>query len=61
MFGEIWQGPGGHNTWLAGQITWPGCHQFCPFFLCFSAELYFFPYIIVLVKIFSLGAQKHTK
>jgi hypothetical protein len=54
MFGEIWQGPGGH-------ITWPGGQQFHPFFLCFLAQLYFFAYIIVLVKIFSLGAQKHTK
>jgi hypothetical protein len=54
MFGEIWQG-------LRGHITWPGSHQFCPFFLCFSAQLYFFPCIKVLVKIFSLGAQKHTK
>jgi hypothetical protein len=46
---------------LASQITWSGGHQFCPFFLCFLAQLCFFPCIIVLVNIFSLDAQKHTK
>jgi hypothetical protein len=61
MFGEILQGLRGHIAWPGGQITWPGSHQFRPFFLCFSAQLYFFPCIIVLAKIFSLGAQKHTK
>jgi hypothetical protein len=61
MFEEILQGLGGHITWLAGQIRRPGDHQFHPFFLCFLAQLCFFPYIIVLVKIFSLGDQKHTK
>jgi hypothetical protein len=61
MFEEIWQGLGGHITWLASQITWPGGHHVRPFFLCFLAQLCFFRYIIVLVKIFSLGAQKHTK
>jgi hypothetical protein len=29
--------------------------------LCFLTLLYFFPCITVLVKIVSLGAQKHTK
>jgi hypothetical protein len=61
MFEEIWQGQGGHITWSASQITWPGGHHVHPFFLCFLVQLCFFPYIIVLVKIFSLGAQKHTK
>jgi hypothetical protein len=61
MFREIWQGPGGHITWPAGQITWPGRNQFHPFSLYFLAQLYFFPCIIVLVKISSLGAQKDTK
>jgi hypothetical protein len=31
MFREIWQGPGGHITWLAGQVTWPGDHNFTHF------------------------------
>jgi hypothetical protein len=58
---EIWQGPSGHITWPASQVTWPGGHQFHPFFFCFSAQLYFFPCITVLVIIFSLGSQKNTK
>jgi hypothetical protein len=41
--------------------VWPGGHLSAPIFLCFLALLYFFPCITVLVKIFSLGAQKHTK
>jgi hypothetical protein len=61
MFEKIWQGLAGHITWPAGQTTWPSGHQSHPFFFCFSAQLYFFPYIIVLVKIFSLDTQKHTK
>jgi hypothetical protein len=46
---------------LAGHEVWSGDHLSAPIFLCFLALLYFFPFIKVLVNIFSLGAQKHTK
>jgi hypothetical protein len=39
----------------------PTGHLYAPLFVFFLALLYFFPCITVLVKIFSLGAQKHTK
>jgi hypothetical protein len=61
MFEEICQGPGAHITCLACQITWPAGHEIHPFFFYFLAQLCFFPCIILLVNIFSLGEQKHTK
>jgi hypothetical protein len=53
--------PGGHKTWSVGDEVWLGSHLSAPISLYFLAFLYFFPCITVLVKIVSLGAQKHTK
>jgi hypothetical protein len=57
----ICPGPEGHKAWPAGHNVWPSGNLNVPLFVFFLALLYFFPCITMLVNIFSLGAQKHTK